>query len=169
MGHVISAEGISPDPDKVVAIRQAPFLKNQQEVKSFLGMLSNHSKFIPSYSTLAEPLLKLTRKNVKWEWDEAAHAAYTQLKSVVSEQTTLSIFDTAASTRTEIQTDASASGIGAVLLQYDSKDTPHVIAFASRTLSEAERRYSTIEKKPWQYRSPPSGGKFSFGGENLKL
>lgn len=147
MGHVISAEGISPDPDKVAAIRQAPPLKNTQEVKSFLGLLSYYAKFIPSYSTLSDPLLRLTCKNVKWEWDIAALDAYTRLKSIVSEETTLSIFNPCSDIRTEIQTDASMSGLGAVLLQYDSNNEPHVIAFASRTLSEAERKYSTIEKE----------------------
>lgn len=62
MGRGISAEGMSPCLDKVAAIHQAPPLKNAQEVKSFHGLLSYYAKFIPSYSLLSEPLLRLTRK-----------------------------------------------------------------------------------------------------------
>ena len=92
---------------------------------------------MPSYSELTEPLLRLTRK---WKWDFEVQVAYVWLKSKVTEITTLSIFNPDPTIRTEIRTDASDTGVGAVLLQCDEKGDPRVIAFASRTLTTDERK-----------------------------
>ena len=80
LGHVISVEGLKPQPSKVEAIRLAPVPKTVRELQSFLGMINYYRKFIPKYSMVARPLTKLLsgkkgphRKNDKTpiEWNEA--------------------------------------------------------------------------------------------------
>ena len=145
MGHIISEAGIRPDPDKVESIESAPPPKTPQEVKSFLGMTAFYAKFVPNYSKVTEPLLKLTRKAVAWEWLDAQQKAYKSLLQYIKERTTLSVFDPEKST--EIQVDASSSGLGAALCQRDSENNTHIIAFASRTLTQAEKNYAVIERE----------------------
>ncbi|KAK3105898.1 hypothetical protein FSP39_008092 [Pinctada imbricata] len=76
-GYVFSAEGISADPKKVEAIKDAKKPSNQSEIKSFLGMTNYVSRFIPDYSTITEPLRKLLRDKTPWKWtseqDDAFH------------------------------------------------------------------------------------------------
>ena len=67
-GYVFSDQGISADPNKVDAIKNADRPKNASEVKSFLGMTNFVSRFIPNYSTLTEPLRKLVRGDTKFKW-----------------------------------------------------------------------------------------------------
>lgn len=145
MGHIISKQGISPDPEKVKAIVSAPAPTTAQEVKSFLGTTAFYAKFLPSYSSVVEPLLQLTRKNATWSWNEEQQASYDTLLQLIADTTKLSIFQH--DRKTEVHVDASGSGIGAVLLQRDSEENVHIIAFASRTLTPAERRYAVIERE----------------------
>ena len=74
MGHVLSKFGIQIDEAKVKAVRDAEPPKNANEVLSFLGLVTFCAKFIPNYATIAEPLRKLTRSNVPWEWTSEQHA-----------------------------------------------------------------------------------------------
>ena len=69
-GYVLSAEGISPDPSKVQALREAERPSNVEEVRSFLGMANYSARFIKNFSTLVAPLRELTRGNVEWRWAE---------------------------------------------------------------------------------------------------
>ena len=69
-GHVLSAEGISPDPAMVQALREAERPVNAEEVRSFLGIANYSARFIRNFSTLAAPLRELTRSNVEWSWSE---------------------------------------------------------------------------------------------------
>lgn len=80
-------------------------------------------------------------------WDQQTQEVYDQLKHCITEPTTLSTFNPDLSILTEVQTDASKTGFGAVLIQYDENKLPHVIAFASCTLTTVERKYSVIEKE----------------------
>ena len=145
LGHVISKDGICPDPEKIKCIAQAPEPKSPLEIKSFLGMASFYSKYCPNFSSTVEPLLRLTRKDQAWEWTSLQKNAFDEIKAVISQKTALAIFDT--SKQTEVHTDASSSGLGAVLVQKDADDNSSIIAFASRTLTAAERNYSVLEKE----------------------
>lgn len=145
MGHILSSAGVRPDPQKVDSIVALPPPTSPAEIKSFVGMTAYYSKFIPNHSSLLEPLLQLTRKNVAWTWGQEQQTAYDTLRKLIAERTTLSIFKPERTT--EIQVDASGSGLGAVLLQRDSESNMHIIAFASRTLTPAERNYAIIERE----------------------
>ncbi|GFR61429.1 polyprotein [Elysia marginata] len=67
LGHIISADGITPDPKNVQPILDAPTLKTLKQVRSFLSMVNYYHDFIKNLSTTAEPLRRLTRKGVKFQ------------------------------------------------------------------------------------------------------
>jgi hypothetical protein len=79
-GMVFSAEGISPDPNKVSAIRNAAPPSSVKDVRSFLGMATYCAKFIPNFSHLSEPLRKLTTKNAQFCWTECEQRAFDNIK-----------------------------------------------------------------------------------------
>eukprot|EP00057_Strongylocentrotus_purpuratus_P008996 XP_011663470.1 PREDICTED: uncharacterized protein K02A2.6-like [Strongylocentrotus purpuratus] len=139
-GLVFSAEGASPDPDKVDAIHQAARPQNAQEVRSLLGMASYSSRFIPNLATITAPLRSLMTKGVKFEWNQEHEAALKALKDSISKSAVSSYFDTAK--RTILYVDASPVGLGAMLTQEGS-----TIIYASRSLTPTEQRYSQIERE----------------------
>ena len=75
LGHVITADGVSPSPKLVVAVKEFPNPKNVKEVRRFLGMASYYRKFIPQFAKVAEALHHLTRKDVKLRWSPACQIA----------------------------------------------------------------------------------------------
>ena len=72
LGHVVSADGIKPDPKKCEAIKATPPPKNVSDLRSFLGTCGYVSKFIPNYANIVEPLRKLTRSEAKFSWGKGA-------------------------------------------------------------------------------------------------
>lgn len=116
-------------------------------MRSFLGLSSWFSKFIPDYATLVEPLRQLLKTDMKVElqWSEAAHESFSNLKKLLLESPALAVYDP--DLPAFITTDASGYGLGAVLTQLHPDQVERVVAFASRTLSPAERKYSTTEKE----------------------
>ncbi len=136
---------MSADPKKVAAIHNATPPTNPSEVRSFLGLTGFCSRFIPSYATLTEPLKHLTRKGVSWKWGPQQIKAFSALKECLTCNHTTAYFDP--SKRTVATFDASPFGLGAVLTQVDQNGQEHVVAYASRTLSDVERRYSQTERE----------------------
>ena len=65
LGHVVTSEGVRPDPEKVKAIKNFPIPKNTTDVKSFLGLTGYYRKFIPQFSKIAKPLTELLKKGSK--------------------------------------------------------------------------------------------------------
>jgi hypothetical protein len=66
LGHVVTSDGVKPDPEKIKAINNIPIPKTTTDVKSFLG-LAGYRKFIPQSSKIAKPLTSLLKKNRKWQ------------------------------------------------------------------------------------------------------
>ena len=114
------------------------------EVKSFLGLVNFNARFIPDLATVAELLRRLTKKGEPFIFGLEQQVAFADLKRRLAQADTLGYFDRTA--RTKIITDASPVGLGAVLLQ-EQKGENRVISYASRGLSEVERRYSQTEKE----------------------
>ena len=146
LGHRVGGGRIQPMSNKVQAIQEAPRPETKRQLRSFLGFIGYYRKFIPSFAEVAVPLTNLTKKgkpNVL-EWGESEERAFKSLKSKISNHPILHIPDV---TRPFIlRTDASETGLGAVLLQeFDDEKFP--VAFASRKLLDRERRYSTIERE----------------------
>lgn len=144
-GFIFSAQGVSADPKKVAAVQHAPDPQTPSEIKSLLGMANYCSRFIKDFSSISEPLRMLTRKDTPWEWGPDQQAALQVLKDSLTSDFTLSYFYPGRDT--ELIMDASPVGLGAILCQKDEKGVKHVIAYARRSLSDVEKRYSQTEKE----------------------
>lgn len=115
-----------------------------EEVRSFLGLVTYVGKFITNLATVNEPLRKLTKKDVAFEWGEDQQNAFAYLKEQLSNPTTLGYYKL--SDRTQLYADASPVGLGAVLVQFDGTE-PRIISYASKSLSDTEKRYCQTEKE----------------------
>ena len=144
MGHTLSSDGISPSDDKISAVKFAREPKSASEVRSFLGLVQFTARFIPNLATVSEPLRKLTRKNEIFKWEADQAKAFKELQNSLTKAETLAYFDKMA--ETQIITDAGPVGLGAILVQIQ-EGQKRVISYASRSLSEVERRYSQTEKE----------------------
>ena len=144
LGHIISTEGIQPDPVKLEAVTQWPVPVSKDGVQSFLGFVSYYRRYVKNFSLLAEPLINLTRKNVKFRWDADCEGAFKKLRDALVDYPILAYPDF--TQPFVLTTDASGTGIGAVLSQGQGKQEK-VVAFASRTLNKAERNYSATERE----------------------
>ncbi|GFU02242.1 hypothetical protein TNCV_2466171 [Trichonephila clavipes] len=144
LGHLVSSNGVRPDPDKIKAVRNFPTPKNIHDIRSFLGLCSYFRRFIKGFCYLAEPLQSLLKSGVEFHWGPEEVEAFNSLKKALTSDPVLAMYDERAST--EIHTDASGYGIGAVLVQIQN-NVEKVIAYASRTLTKAEKNYSTTERE----------------------
>ena len=114
-GHIFSAEGISADPKKISAIRNTAVPKEVGEVRSFLAMTNYVGRFIPNYSTVTEPLRRLTKQDTKWEWKTEQQQSFDKLKSELVAYRVMSYFDP--NKETMLIVDASPVGLAALLTQ----------------------------------------------------
>lgn len=144
LGHRLTANGIDPCLSKVKAVQEAREPENVSEVRSFLGLVNFCGRFIPNLATRAEPLRRLTRKDEPFVFGTEQKKAFQSLKEALSSADTLGFFDPKA--KTQVITDASPVGVAAVLVQKQAAG-PRVISYASRGLSDVERRYSQTEKE----------------------
>jgi hypothetical protein len=144
LGHVISEKGISPDPSKLIAVKEFPTPKKLKDIQSFIGLAGYYRKFIENFSKLAKPLTKLTRKGEKFTWSIEQQNAFELLKEKLTTAPVLNYPDF--SKEFIVTTDASDFAIGAILSQgVVGQDRP--IAYASRVLCKAEQNYNTTEKE----------------------
>jgi transposase InsO family protein len=142
LGHIVEPGRVFPDPEKVIAIKNYPPLRTQEEVRRFLGLVSFYRRFIPNASLHAKPLTDLMKDEVKFEWGESQKAAFDFLRNVLTELSELHLPDL--NGQFIISTDASKVGLGAVLSQVkDGVRFP--IWYASRCLKPAETRYPIPE------------------------
>ena len=140
IGHLLSSEGVKPDPRKIEAIVNMQTPTDVQGVQRLIGMVKYLSKFLSNLSELCQPLRKLTHKDVPWQWTQEQEDAFQSLKTAVTQAPVLKYFSPQA--QTEGQGDASQNGLGFVLLQEGQP-----VTYASRALTPAEQRYSQIEKE----------------------
>ena len=150
LGHVVSERGIEPDVAKTEAIKATPPPSNVSDFWSFLGTCGYVSKFIPSYANIVEPLKRFTRKGQKWTWEKEQAKAFKALKEALSDVPALACFSL--NVPTNVITNASPVGLGAILLQDHVTAERKPIAYISRSLTSTERKYLQIE------REDPGGG-----------
>lgn len=144
LGHVISKDGVKPNPDKIESIKQIPRPKNPKHIKMFLGMTGYYRKFIQDFATIAKPLTILLKNDVEFKWSETQEKAFQTLKETLIKEPLLQY--PKFTIPFVLTCDASNVGIGGVLSQIiDGKDLP--VAYYSRTLNKAEQNYSTSEKE----------------------
>ena len=146
IGHEICSGLKMPIESNIEKIRQAPRPKTKTEVRSFIGLTGFYRDYIPNYSIIAAALTDMTKKGQPRPviWNDAAEMAFRDLKLYISSKPILHLPDI--NKTFTLQTDASETGLGAVLLQEtDGKLFP--ISYASKKLTEMERRYSVIERE----------------------
>ncbi|GBP13173.1 hypothetical protein EVAR_91282_1 [Eumeta japonica] len=119
LGYIIEKGTIRPSKDKTIAIENFPLPHDKKSLQRFLGLTSYFRRFVEGYATIAKPLSDLLRKENKFELKEEALSAFQQLKLVLMKDPVLKLFNVNAIT--EVHTDASKFGYGAVLMQKDSK------------------------------------------------
>lgn len=142
LGHRVSAEGISIDHSRTRAIHEFRPPKSKKGIARFIGMVNFFRKFIPKFAELAAPLNYLRKKAVPFQWGDSQQAAFDSLKQALGNAPVLAIPDFQCSFI--LQTDASNSGLAAVLLQ-EKEGERRPVAYASRSLTDAEKKYSTYE------------------------
>lgn len=143
-GHDLSQRGVSPSEEKIAAITDASEPSTVSEVRSFLGLVQYSAKFLPDLAEVSEPLRRLTRKGEIFQWGEAQAESFSKLKLLISDAETLAYFRKDSKTR--VIADAGPTGLGAVLVQLHGENW-RVISYASRNLTQVERRYSQTEKE----------------------
>ena len=145
LGHIITAEGLKPSPRKLKAVVDAPQPTKLSELKTFLGLLNYYTKFLPNLATSLAPLYKLLQKNQKWQWGTEQENAYKEAKHLLTTAQILTHFDS--DKPLVLACDASPYGVGAVLSHVVDGNKEKPIAYASRSLSTAERKYSQLDKE----------------------
>ncbi|KAK3100735.1 hypothetical protein FSP39_024398 [Pinctada imbricata] len=145
LGHKINAKGVFPVKDKVEAIKNAPQPRNVSELKAFLGMLNYYHRFLPNLSTELYPLHELLRKNTKWRLGTKQKKAFQKAKEMLQSDKLLVHFEP--NKEIILACDASPYGVGAVLSHKMTNGEEKPIAYASKTLTSAEKKYSQIEKE----------------------
>ena len=144
LGHIVSKQGIQCDPDKINSIESWPVPNNATEVRSFLGLAGYYRRFIPDFSTIASPLTYLTKKRTKFHWTPEHQVAFDKLKKLLTSAPILAYPDN--NSEFILDTDASNTGIGAVLSQIQNGEEK-VVAYASRTLNKHQIKYCTTYKE----------------------
>ena len=141
LGHVVSADGIAPGPDKVTSLQKMPNPTNLAELRAFLGLATYLSKFIPNLAATTKPLTHLLSS--PWHWTDECSTAADTIRQHFSTAPVLSLFQPDLATRVEV--DASGDGLGAVLTQQQKDGRWQPVYFASRKLTGPESRYAAIE------------------------
>ena len=144
LGHVITTEGIQPDPKKVKVVQEYPAPKSVKEVRAFMGLTNYYRKFVKGFAQVASPLHDLTKKGASFLWTEDCQKAFDTLKKALTEAPILAYPDFTQSF--QLATDASNDAIGMVLGQKQN-GREVVIAHAGRKLNPAERNYSVTERE----------------------
>ena len=145
-GAEYSAQGMHPDPKKVQGITKMTAPTDKQQLQSFLGMVNYMGTFIPCLSHHTEPLQAKLKKNNVFHWKEQQTRSFQQIKTLIAKanNTPLRYYDR--NLPVTVQVDASLRGLGACLIQkHRGEDQP--IAFASKSLTDAETRYTNIERE----------------------
>ena len=144
LGHIISKKGIEVDKAKIEMISKLPSPTNVKTVRQFLGHAGFYKRFIMDFSKISKPFYKLLDKDAKFVWDEDCHRIFEELKAYL---TTAPIVR--APNRKlpfKVMCDVSNLAIGAVIGHREG-GKPYVVYYASKTLNEAQRNYTTTEKE----------------------
>lgn len=132
--HLISQDGITVDPVKIDSIIQWERPTNVTEVRSFLGLASYYRRFVDNFSRIAKPLKKLTRKEVKFVWDDSCEEVFRELKQRLTTKPILTVPNS--DEPYGVFTDASGTGLGGVLMKNGK-----VVAYASQQLKPYEKKF----------------------------
>ena len=145
LGHVISREGVAADPEKIEKVATWPIPTSTKELQRFIGFASYYRRFIRDFAEIAKPLHQMTEKATPFKWTTECHDAFQELRRRLVSTPILAHPDF--SRPFILDTDASDTGLGAVLSQLDDQGREHVIAYGSRLLSKPERQYCVTRRE----------------------
>jgi len=134
LGVVIGSSGIEMEKEKVDRVLSWPEPRNVKDVRKFLGLTNYYRKFIKDFARLARPMNVLTRKDMKWRWEEEEQAAFDELKKAFTMRPVLVAPDLDKEFR--VEADASNYATGGVLSMKCSNDLWRPVAFISKSLSD---------------------------------
>lgn len=143
LGHVVSGDGILPDPAKIEIVKSYPVPQNLDETRRFVAFANYYRRFIPQFAQITHPLNNLCRKNVPFIWDNNCQISFEKLKNIMSSPPVLQYPDFSENSQFTLHTDASSYALGAVLSNSNGKP----VAYASRSLNKGEINYPTVEKE----------------------
>lgn len=140
LGHVVTSDGLKPDPEKLETISKIKRPENVKELQRFLGLVTYLSKFIENMADITCPLRQLLQKDVEWMWDHEQEEAFRKLKERLRSPPVLGYYDVKAPILLSV--DASSYACGGVLIQ---KEKP--IAYCAKSFTKTEQGYSQLEKE----------------------
>ncbi|CAG8763156.1 21443_t:CDS:2, partial [Gigaspora rosea] len=141
--HVVSQDRVEPDKDKVITVQEYPTPTSLRQLYRFISLVSYYRHFIPQFATIAKPLHKLLEKEVEYDWTELQEKAFETLKTCLTTAPVLQYLD--CEKPFYLHTNASGTGLGAVLAQKDEAKKEYSIAYASKSLTCPERNYAATE------------------------
>ena len=158
LGHMVSAKGVEACPDKVKVVKEWPIPTSFKDLRKFLGFAGFYRRFVKNFAGIAQPLHELLKGKMiekgqgkkkfvntgKFSWEDCHQASFDHLKKVLTESPVLGYADY--SLPFSVSVDASGYSIGAVLYQVQN-GLKRVIAYASRGLTQAEKRYPTHKRE----------------------
>ena len=144
LGHVVSGDGVRPNPDNLMKVKQWSSPQTVTQVRQFLGLASYYRKFIRNFSEIAAPLTNLTKKSESFYWSPECEQAFQNIKTLLLTAPIVAYPNDDG--EYILDTDASDIGIGAVLSQIQNGQEK-VIAYGSRTLNKAEKNYCVTDKE----------------------
>ena len=140
LGHKFTSTGILPDDNKIRAIMDFPTPSDKKGVQRFLGMVQYLHKFIPNLTDLEEPLRELCKEKNMFQWSELQEKTFQILKKKLCESPVLAYYNP--NKKLLLSVDSSSHGLGACLMQDGNP-----IAYASKALTDCQKRYAQIEKE----------------------
>ena len=145
LGLILWPEEIAMDPTKLSSITEWPTPTKVKDIRSFLGFANYYQRFIGNFSSIAHPLIDLTKKKQEWRWTSSCQKAFDLLKEEFSKQPVLSLPDL--NKPFAIATDASKDASGGILLQPDSNGEWHSCSYLSQSFSPTERNYDIYDRE----------------------
>ena len=143
MGYVITPQELKPNPEPIKEITDLSEPQTVTQVRRFRGLASYYRRFISKFTATAQPLHLLTHKNVSFQWYEECQFSFESLKIKLTQAPVLAYLSV--DVPFVLETDAGVLGLGAALSQKQADNQLHPFAYASRSLSYAERIYSATE------------------------
>ena len=175
LGHLVSADGIQPDPKGIEAVKNWPRPQTVTQVRRFLGFVNHYRRFVQGYAKIAKPLTALTagenskKKTATVTWTPECEKAFEQLKLICQRTPVLAYADY--KRPFTLVTDASFDGLGGALYQKQDDGLERPIAYASRGLSDPETRYDAhkLEFLALKWAVTDRFREYLYGGEEFTV